>query len=158
MKACPFCGGKASFRTASHGLWWIACDACYAETRGAETKVKAQEIWDRRKPAPRAEPGALLDGAEAIRRERERQKTVEGWSSKHDDDEHTGGELAQAAAAYAVGDARLYPRSWSLLWWKVPRTPNGTIDRKREVEKAGALLAAEWDRLARAALGKEGEV
>jgi hypothetical protein len=36
-----------------------------------------------------------------IARERERQLTAEGWSPEHDD-EHANGELARAAAAYAI--------------------------------------------------------
>ncbi len=99
---------------------------------------------------------AQLDGAEAIHRERERQKAVEGWTPEHDD-EHDHEELAQAAACYAIPPwfvhidaARVYrstlwPKSWSKEWWKP--SPN---NRKREIEKAGALLAAEWDRLDRA--------
>lgn len=37
--------------------------------------------------------------------ERERQKTEEGWTSDHDDDEHRNGELARAANCYrAIGN------------------------------------------------------
>jgi hypothetical protein len=34
--------------------------------------------------------------------ERQRQMSVEGWTREHDDREHGSGELARAAAAYAL--------------------------------------------------------
>jgi hypothetical protein len=93
--------------------------------------------------------GEERDGAERIRIERERQKTVEGWTSEHDDDPgHSDGQMAQAAACYAwpaprpLDVKRAWP--WDRQWWKP--TP---WDRVRELEKAGALIAAEIDRLLR---------
>ena len=87
-------------------------------------------------------------GVAAIARERLAHTTREGWTPEHDD-RHVFGEMAKAAATYAhpqnashVFVARWWP--WSLDWWKP--TPE---NRKRELEKAGALLAAEWDRLDR---------
>lgn len=87
--------------------------------------------------------------------ERERQKTVEGWTAEHDD-KHSFGEMAMAAAVYAMkpnarsffadsytGDTirdRLWP--WSKAWWK-PTT------RRRDLVKAGALIVAEIERLDR---------
>lgn len=95
------------------------------------------------------------DGVELIRRERERQKNVEGWTPGHDD-QHARGELASAAVCYAmIPDPESaagielpgeWPESWSESWWK-PSPDN----RVRELEKAGALIAAEIDRLMRAA-------
>lgn len=98
----------------------------------------------------------LSPGIAAIAAERRRQVEQEGWTPGHDD-EHDGGELALAACAYTIGatpaDAlgdsdylvttmeELWP--WADEWWK-PSTP------KRALEKAGALIAAEWDRLDRA--------
>jgi hypothetical protein len=93
-----------------------------------------------------------MDGIEAIRIERERQKAVEGWTPEHDD-QHDGDQLAKAAACYALprysrqdgcGRRFFWPYTWAEKWWK-PSPDN----RKREIEKAGALLAAEWDRLDR---------
>lgn len=93
--------------------------------------------------------GSLMD----IAQERERHRSEEGWSDKHDDD-HGNGEMALAAAAYAVvsgcvpldtihaGLAKaLWP--WDVQWWK----PGA---RRRNLVKAGALCAAEIDRLDRA--------
>lgn len=96
-------------------------------------------------------PSHPIDGAERIRLERERQKTVEGWTLKHDD-EHDGMELAQAAVCYAMPPkrepldyrAQFWPDSWSPEWFK-PSKEN----RIRELEKAGALIAAEIDRMER---------
>jgi hypothetical protein len=87
-------------------------------------------------------------GTEAINTERMRQVTEEGWTAEHDN-MHATGELAAAAICYArlavwKGAPILMPSGWpwSPDWWK-PSTP------KHNLEKAGALLAAEWDRLDR---------
>lgn len=87
-----------------------------------------------------------------IRAERVRQMHVEGWLPEHDDN-HSCGELADAAACYAhpapwgvrsqAGPPpKLWP--WSIVWWK-PQ------DRRANLVKAGALIVAEIERLDRAA-------
>lgn len=91
-------------------------------------------------------------GIEIIAKERKRQIEVEGWNSEHDD-EHINGELSQAAACYALpeqyrvygkyGVPLLFP-CWNTVWWK-PSPWN----RITELAKAGALIAAEIDRLQR---------
>lgn len=97
---------------------------------------------------------------EEIAAERERQKSVEGWTADHDDRHHRE-EMAEAAACYAmprytrrltmagIGDdvlSRIWP--WDTKWWK-PDT------RRRDLIKAGALIVAEIDRLDRVAARKE---
>lgn len=90
-----------------------------------------------------------------IAAERERQKTVEGWTPEHDD-EHDQGALATAAASYALhagdmvnpnrdGYAACPPAFWPFdsEWWK-PKTP------RRDLIRAGALIVAEIERLDRA--------
>jgi hypothetical protein len=95
---------------------------------------------------------ALLD----ISAERYRQITDEKWTPEHDD-KHDFGEMATAAAMYALRPPtrniiispysnetivdRLWP--WSREWWK-PK------DRRRDLVKAGALIVAEIERLDRA--------
>lgn len=97
-----------------------------------------------------------MTGAQMIARERTRQRREEKWSAKHDNG-HTKGELAAAAACYALPPSireqkimryslRLILWPWSEGWWK-PKAD----DRIRELVKAGALIAAEIDRLQRAA-------
>jgi hypothetical protein len=56
LRRCPFCGMKGGFITACHGLWWIARDACKAETRAAATKSAAADIWNHRADAKPATP------------------------------------------------------------------------------------------------------
>lgn len=87
--------------------------------------------------------------------ERQRQIEVEGWTPEHDD-EHGEGEIALAAACYAVAStphhatehmrhitfARYWP--WAADWWK-PRGPRENLVR------AGALILAEIERLDRTA-------
>lgn len=96
----------------------------------------------------------MKTGSELIEAERQRQIEVEGWTPDHDD-EHTGGELSQAAAAYALGghvltdiegerELHIWPTSWD--------APEDTIKRKprlRQLVIAGALIVAEIERLQR---------
>lgn len=113
-------------------------------------------------------------GTELIAAERLRQIDAEGWTPEHDD-HHAKGELAWAATCYAAPEAivRIYQEqdadgvaglvSWAEPW---PRawTPNAIrgvpgyvpwhrpgADRITELVKAGALIAAEIDRLQRSA-------
>lgn len=89
-----------------------------------------------------------MTGAELIQKERERQITEEGWTPEHDD-QHDLGQILAAAICYAhnAGDYKMAPPRqwpWDESWWK----PTGkTI---RDLTKAGALIAAEIDRLLRA--------
>lgn len=91
-------------------------------------------------------------GADLIVEERNRQITEEGWDKKHDA-EHEIGVLAKAAVCYALPpltradvspDIGKPPFWWPFAkeWWKP--TPK---DRVRELVKAGALIAAEIDRI-----------
>ena len=91
----------------------------------------------------------MKSGIELITEERKRQIEVEGWMLEHDSIGNNNEELAQAAALYALpevfrsyeyGLRNIWP--WDFKWWKP--TPN---DRVRELVKAGALIAAEIDRL-----------
>lgn len=114
----------------------------------------------------------MKNAIELIAEERARQISEEGWTPEHDD-EHADGELATAAACYALPSSqrqledaciemdaargladppmpytvktrvpRLWP--WDPEWWRP--TPK---KRVRELVKAGALIAAEIDRLQR---------
>lgn len=98
-------------------------------------------------PLYTAQPDAR-DAVGLIAKERRRQIKAEGWAPEHDD-KHVDGELVCAAAVYAAPDRHrplvfhaLWP--WDGEWWKP--TPN---DRIRELEKAGALIVAEIERLQR---------
>lgn len=92
----------------------------------------------------------MKTGVELIAEERQRQQEKEGWTKEHDQ-EHCNGELALAAAAYAVAeDARnrykddLIPGFWP---FEVTAWKPSPEDRVKELTKAGALIAAEIDRL-----------
>lgn len=97
-----------------------------------------------------------MGGIERIAAERLRQITSEGWTSDHDD-RHVENQLARAAVCYALGAERILPSGngtllkrlwpWSWQWWKP--SGQGTSARIRDLEKAGALIAAEIDRLER---------
>lgn len=86
-------------------------------------------------------------GVQLIVNERRRQIDEEHWSASHDANHYPSDALADAAACYALarkrkdGDpVRYWP--WDLRYWKP--TAN---DRVRELVKAGALIAAEIDRI-----------
>ena len=82
--------------------------------------------------------------------ERERQKSAEGWTEMHDDT-NIHGEMAGAAACYAIANVDHWRRDavineiwpWHEKWWK-PK------DRRRDLVRAGALIIAEIERLDRA--------
>jgi len=91
-------------------------------------------------------------GINLIEAERERQIYREGWTEEHDD-KHVNNELALAAACYAVPDVfsqGYWPPTWDLSWYK-------STTRIRDLVKAGALIAAEIDRLQRIEIKKEKE-
>ena len=88
--------------------------------------------------------------------ERQRQVEAEGWTPEHDDG-HEEGEMARAAACYAL-IAGSQSRSlwqcelpnfwpWDEEWWK-------PTERRRDLVKAGALILAEIERLDRAAIAR----
>lgn len=98
-----------------------------------------------------------MTGAERIAAERQRQVEQECWSPEHDA-EHLAGELALAAGCYALGHGECHdpeepphPWPWDASWWKPG--DGSTEGRIRELEKAGALIAAEIDRLLREVAG-----
>ncbi|AEX55804.1 hypothetical protein phi297_0002 [Pseudomonas phage phi297] len=100
-------------------------------------------------------PQAWLD----VQAERRRQITAEGWTPEHDD-EHSHGQIARAAACYALagssapndGTAALLVSlawPWDQQWWK-PSTA------RRDLIKAGALILAEIERIDRVAASQGG--
>ena len=92
-----------------------------------------------------------MTGVELIAEERKRQLTELGHTAEADDSVHAIGDLAMAGACYAacmmaspehVGRAPMvWP--WEEFYWKP--SPN----QLRNLAKAGALIAAEMDRLMR---------
>ncbi|MFI7786913.1 hypothetical protein EN46_26500, partial [Citrobacter amalonaticus] len=106
-------------------------------------------------------PAAWYD----IMSERLRQINVEGYTPEHDDG-YDGGELAGAAVCYARHVSTrgwIYAENpaayqdegvpddwpWAEEWWK-PASPY------RDLEKAGALILAEMERINRTADTSEG--
>lgn len=98
-------------------------------------------------------PQAWLD----VQAERRRQIEAEGWTPEHDD-EHSHGQMARAAACYALagssapndGTAALLVSlawPWDEQWWK-PTTV------RRDLVKACALALAEIERLDRACISQ----
>lgn len=86
-----------------------------------------------------------MTGSALIVQERERQWSEEKFDDCHDD-QHRNEELALAAVRYIIPEQFREDMPWPFAekWWKP--SPN---DRVRELVKAGALIAAEIDRLQR---------
>lgn len=96
-----------------------------------------------------------MNGIELIAVERQRQVDDEGWSAEHDAD-HDCGELAMAAVCYAavkrVYKCIMIDGRWKYVdpWpFKPQWDKRHKDDRIRHLVKAGALIAAEIDRLKR---------
>jgi hypothetical protein len=102
-------------------------------------------------------------GVDLIAMERERQIKKEGWTPEHDN-AHTGFQLTLAAIAYAAAavgtevKAKLYnlcfhkPKApkWTDPWpWDTAFDKRKKHNRKKCLVVAGALIAAELDRLER---------
>ncbi len=101
----------------------------------------------------------LKSGADLIAEERKRQIEKEGWTSEHDDEQY--GALAIAGASYAMEAvanyeelnkvwAKVFHNSADLIWPYDKEWWKPTLDDPiRQLVKAGALIAAEIDRLQR---------
>jgi predicted RNase H-like HicB family nuclease len=148
-----------------------------AETReeveqliGEAIRLHLKEMWENVKELHHLRDVAALvkaaaamprkDGAFLIASERVRQVTEEKWMPEHDD-EHDLGQLLSAAVGYVdVADAQVsgdvtpgdldvpFDWPWDRASWKPSPDPI------RNLTKAGALIAAEIDRLQRAAAKK----
>lgn len=91
--------------------------------------------------ASRGQLGTLL-----IAFERERQIEQEGWTAEHDD-QWTSEELAYAAAFYALPEK--YGELLSFWPFALEWNKKSQHNRLRQLQIAGALIAAEIDRLGR---------
>jgi len=107
-------------------------------------------------PAAEESQSALSDAARDVLAERRRQQEVEGWTPEHDDP-YKNGELARAAACYAICSVYGHFKSnapagwpWAKIWWK-------PTDSRRDLVKAAALIMAEIERLDRITAKKSGE-
>ena len=81
-----------------------------------------------------------MTALELILQERLRQISMLGYTPEHDD-EHLAGEIASAAADYALPGQHPVPSSWA--------AGKAKDSRIEQLAKAGALIIAEIDRLQR---------
>ena len=136
---CPGCAGENCMAAACP-----ECGGRYDLVAEANITAPAGQV-----------PQAWLD----VQAERKRQITAEGWTPEHDD-EHADGQMARAAACYALagssapkdGTAALLVSlawPWDEQWWR-PSTA------RRDMVKACALGLAEIERLDRAAATQGG--
>lgn len=136
---CPGCAGENCMAAACP-----ECGGRYDLVAEANITAPAGQV-----------PQAWLD----VQAERRRQIEAEGWTPEHDD-EHSHGQMARAAACYALagssapndGTAALLVSlawPWDEQWWK-PSTA------RRDMVKACALGLAEIERLDRVAASQGG--
>ncbi|MEN1707952.1 hypothetical protein [Pseudomonas aeruginosa] len=139
---CPGCAGENCMAA--------ACPECGGRYElVAEAKIST----------PAAQAGQMPQAWLDVQAERRRQITAEGWTPEHDD-EHSHGQIARAAACYALAGSSApndetaallvslaWP--WDEQWWK-PSTA------RRDLIKAGALILAEIERLDRTAATQGG--
>ena len=93
--------------------------------------------------------GFVIDsGLDMIRKERENQLAVRGFDDKHDD-VHVNGELALAAAFYAHPGQPNFTDTFPLNR-DLKSAKRDKHSRIKQLAIAGALCAAEIDRLRRA--------
>lgn len=138
---------------------WNACRSALDEIKD----VFQQIDWDAENELAEllaAAPGKEVPQAwHDVQAERRRQIEAEGWTPEHDD-EHSHGQMARAAACYALagssapndGTAALLVSlawPWDEQWWK-PSTA------RRDMVKACALGLAEIERLDRVAASQGG--
>lgn len=126
-------------------------DALAARQPGASNQV-VEEVEQLSVDSSTAQAVDLGPGIHAIAAERERQLTAEGFS-RESDQEYLRGELAKAATAYVQlaamdleagtrdhiawhGPAAVWP--WAPEWWR-------PVDARRDLVRAGALIAAQID-------------
>ncbi|WP_235200912.1 hypothetical protein [Pseudomonas aeruginosa] len=164
---CNYCGATArsmeawQTRTAlaqPEGGLVIGCLCGMPMTEGHHSPAgcsSLEEFATHSDQAQHSVPRAWLD----VQAERRRQVEAEGWTPEHDD-EHSHGQMARAAACYALagssapndGTAALLVSPawpWDEQWWK-PSTA------RRDMVKACALALAEIERLDRAAASQGG--
>ncbi|MFU2892045.1 hypothetical protein ACM7N3_11785 [Pseudomonas aeruginosa] len=147
---CPFCGGEVD------PTGWLRGDGPRGpECNDCGATARSMEAWQTRAAPTGQTPQAWLD----VQAERRRQIEAEGWTPEHDD-AHSHGEMARAAACYALagssapndGTAALLVSlawPWDEQWWK-------PTSARRDLVKAGALVMAEIERLDRVAASQGG--
>lgn len=156
------CAGGGAAAPSLLGVWlstWqdvLWCSVVVAGLVGLGLGLWVRGVWMGETPGAEAPAPAPLqtfaphsEGVRLISVERARQVTAEGWWSGHDD-EHVNAEIALAAVAYLVAHAdedTAYARPW---WpWNMNSFKPAARGDVRNLVKAGALVAAEIDRLLR---------
>lgn len=144
---------KKGFKTSVPGINVVTLNKdVYGRIQASVTKGGERKIIENLYGGPADSAGVRIIEAERIR-----QIYQEGYSPEHDRT-HTKGELADAAATYALTVDSLYkyvahytpvmnrsiPSTWPFDPEYYKPTPD---DRIRQLAKAGAFIAAEIDRL-----------
>lgn len=144
MTSCPYQRNTLLCAAWATGFW-STMGGRYHRMLGYAEDPTPESAMEKMPPAQvRLDIDASLpSGAIQILRERERQLFNEGYSAHHDD-LYGKDELTRAAGCYLQATSSKHPcqSPWPFHWryWKP------SDDRRRNLVKAGALIAAEIDR------------
>ena len=64
LKPCPFCGGKAEWRSGGPGCSWITCTSCPAETADGSIR-RIRNAWNTRFDTSAAQDALICAALEA---------------------------------------------------------------------------------------------
>jgi len=144
--------------------WKEACSDQYAmlKTKTSDALVKngdwivtfidgTKSVWDTNLINSLMAKTDYTEGARQIFMERARQVESECWNADHDDSEHPNGELLQAAVCMLFPDGLQTDKGDSVpKWpWHPDYDKRDAHSHLRRLQIAGALIAAEIDRLER---------
>ena len=90
----------------------------------------------------------MKTGIQLIQEERERQTSIKGWTADHDDS-HINGELRDAAISYLMYCDPKAGEDAVSVWPFEISSFKPSVGEYHNLIKAGALIAAEIDRLQR---------
>jgi hypothetical protein len=149
---CPNSRFGGPMKPTATGWECVSCAAKWADGGWRRTEFTWPDCVEEAN-ALLADRSAQADAARDVLAERQRQISVEGWTPEHDD-AHSGGELADAAACYALWGGGINPGNWREFWPWAPEWLKHSEPRRMLV-KAGALILAEIERIDRSAQGGE---
>lgn len=150
---------KEATETGQLSVWRSVIAVADKRIRDLEAQVKTARQEALEDGKERKMGSKKKTGIDLIREERKRQVEKLGWTAEHDD-EHICGQMCDAAVCYALPGFLYFKREtenggaefshvWPKFWGHPPKFTSDIDEKLRNLSKAGALIAAEIDRLMR---------